>query len=830
MPLSETIFIIMALLTVAMIAAGFERRLPIPYTVILVIIGLLLSLLSEHINFLGVLGETHLTPDLVLFVFLPALVFESAFNLDARKLVQEILPVLALAIPALLISTALVGLGIWWSLGISPIVALLFGALISATDPVAVVSLFKELGAPQRLTVLVEGESLFNDATAIVIFHILLGLALSGNVHWSNAIFAVFEFLWVFFGGIMIGLLIGMIICELMWRLSLSGSGLIILSLVMAYTSFILAEHYLHVSGVMAVLTAALCLGYYGVSRLSKSDVGLLRETWEFLAMVFNSLLFLLVGLSEDAGALIENLDAILIAAILVLIARAVVLYPLVPMTTRLFSLPRVSLGERHVMWWGGLKGGLAIAIVLSIPFELPERQFLVHLTLGVVLFSLLINASTIRPLMARLGLSALSKDEQLELQRGLVDSEKNANGLLLRFSETGLLSAAAHQEIQTHFSEFIDSGSQTDQQIEQDARQVFLDALRIEFSELDKLNDIGLLPAWAYLDLRNTLQRDREYWMAWTDGDPLVPTGQAKNLFERIEQTVLGRLREHDWAADFLSRYQSHRLGHRLHHDIASILMCEAVLAKFQKHHDRNEFQSLVIEVYQTRLERRRNRLTDVESEFPTFYQRFETRLFERAALLSARKHLEHLSHGGQIGAKALNRISRNIEAALQTLPEQQNAVRELNAAELIQSVPLFAELSESVLEKLSKHAAQVTFLPKDVVIAEGEKGDALYIVIRGRVQILRRDQQGQHQKIAELDNGAFFGETALLGDHVRTATASALVPLTLLRLRQRDVLKLMKKDPEVASQLRAAFESRGLQAETIVNLDEKPNDNAIT
>jgi len=194
-PLSEAILIIMGLLTVAMLAAGVCRNLPIPYTVFLVIIGIVLGTFARNEESMSVLLDFQLTPDIVLFLFLPALLFESAFNLNARQLVRDLIPVLILAIPALLISTTFIAVGLWFFLEVPLTLALLFGALISATDPVAVISLFKELGAPERLTILVEGESLLNDATAIVVFKIILLFALSGAAFtWADAGGAVLDF------------------------------------------------------------------------------------------------------------------------------------------------------------------------------------------------------------------------------------------------------------------------------------------------------------------------------------------------------------------------------------------------------------------------------------------------------------------------------------------------------------------------------------------------------------------------------------------------------------------------------------------------------------
>ena len=252
MPLSETVLVLMALLATGIVASGLFRKLPIPYTVILVVIGMVLSQLSHVWHPLAPLHHFHLTPGLVLFIFLPALIFESGLNLNSRQLIKDIAPVMMLAVPALLFSTAAVGVGLWLVLPIDLNVALLFGALISATDPVAVIALFKELGTPERLTVLVEGESLLNDATAIVVVGILLGLSSTSGSALDLTGQAIGQFVLVFFGGALVGSLSGFAISWLMSKFAHETSAVLVLSMVLAYLSFVIAEHGLHVSGVSA--------------------------------------------------------------------------------------------------------------------------------------------------------------------------------------------------------------------------------------------------------------------------------------------------------------------------------------------------------------------------------------------------------------------------------------------------------------------------------------------------------------------------------------------------------------------------------------------------
>jgi CPA1 family monovalent cation:H+ antiporter len=577
-----------------------------------------------------------------------------------------------------------------------------------------------------------------------------------------------------------------------------------IMSIVVAYSSFVIAEHLLHVSGVMAVVASAITLGVLWVSRISQAATHVVRETWEVISLVSNSLLFLLVGLSVDMTGLLARIDIITVAIILVLLARAATIYSLVPATVKLFSLPQISMGERHIMWWGGLKGGLAIAIVLSVPTDLPGRDLLLNLTLGMVLFSLLINAPTIRPLIKKLGIDRLTEDERSELKQGLQDAGDKAAATLNLFYRNGLISRGTEQVVRKKTGELFTTDTPVIAK-EQGTRHLYITALRAEFNQLKYLHEIGLLQHYTYLDIRNNLQRDRERILAG-EGPGKSMESRTASLLSRIENALLKRMREHDWAAWLLARYQNARLSQNLERNIAGIMICAEVLNMLEKHTEMDiEQREQVAAIYRDRLARRKVRLSRIAEDFPEFYSRFETNLFTRVALAAARHYVGEEHHEGAIGAKAYVHIERAIHKAMSDLPPITNPAPRLAASELLGTVPLLQGLSESLLNQLADLAKPVTFLQGDVIIGEGEHGDALYIITHGVVSVFRNGNQ-----VAELRDGDFFGEMALLGDQVRTATVKAKISSTLLRLRRRDVMKFADNEPELKNRLEVAGRNR--------------------
>lgn len=800
MELSEIVLITAGLGLLALAARALCGRLSIPYTVFLVVLGILMGWAASGPLGLERVLAMQLTPEIVLFMFLPILIFESAFNLNARELVRSLVPILTLAIPALLLSSLVVGLGLSWLLGMELTAALLFGVLISATDPVAVVAFFKESGAPKRLTVLVEGESLFNDAVAIVLFNILLGFSLGDGLQWSALGYAGYEFLSVFFGGLLVGGVLGLLTCELFHLLREKPYTMMLVSLCLAYLTFAVAEHVLHVSGVMAVLAAAMTMSFVMLVRASQASGQAMIDTWELIAIAGNSLLFLLVGLSVDIGRLIHHLHLVVAAAVLVLLGRAAAVYLLLPLVTRLFALPSASTAERHIIWWGGLKGGLALAIALSVPHTLPSRDMIIDMTVGVVLFFLLVNGTTIQALLRHLGLDQVTREELAEQRHVLTVLRERGDVVLQRLHTANVLKEEA--EVRLRIRPVL--GTLESAPAATSVDDLRLPLLRIESLEYHALYDMGLLNTYTYLDLCNDIHTRREACLA---GRTAVSTERPNtSRFQRLERAVLRWLREVDIASGLLARYQDFRLSNAICKHIALILGYRRVLDSLTTSAAADAGLSAE---YDSRVEEQSNELRRLAKMFPDYYQRFVERLACRVALGAASNQLEDEHHRGLVGSRNYLSIDRRLQHNLHQLSTAYDVAHHMNAGELISEVPLFEGLPRAALKKLVDCARVMHFLENDEIIHTGEHGDAMYIIHSGRVGVYKQSDGAQY-RAGVLERGEFFGEIALLGDHVRTATVRAETPTTLLRLKRQDVLKTARGVPVLEQRLQKAGQAR--------------------
>lgn len=401
-------FLLLLLIAASLIWMA-ARKLRLPYTIALVFGGFLIDFfhlpIVEHLG--GGDSSGWLTPDIIFMVFLPGLLFEAGININVRTLLDNLKPILLVAVVGVVVATVVTGYAVSWVTQLPLAIALVYGALISATDPISVLALFKQLGVAKRLSVLVEGESLFNDGAAVVLFQILVAAAVTGQFSVGAGIV---KFLIVALGGAAVGLGLGYVVSRVTERID-DPQVEITLTTILAYGSFLLAEHFLHVSGVIATVAAGLMIGNFGakVGMSSRTRVAL-WSFWEYVGFVINSLIFLLIGIEVHIMDLVDYWQPIALAIGAVLIGRALAVYTVVPIANRM-SEP-ISRSWQHVMTWGGIHGGVSIALALSLRSDFPHRESIMAMTFGVVAFSIIVQGLTIPPFLRWLGIESGSESE----------------------------------------------------------------------------------------------------------------------------------------------------------------------------------------------------------------------------------------------------------------------------------------------------------------------------------------------------------------------------------------------------------------------------------
>ena len=382
------------LLLVASLVAMLSRRLHLPYSVGLVTAGVALALLPTG-------PQPPLSRELIFNILLPPLIFEAALQLEWRPFRRELPLTLVLAFLGVLIASAVVAAGMHFLLGWSLIGAALFGVLISATDPVSVIAAFKEMKVEPRLGMVVESESLLNDGAAAVLFAVLLAIAAGGATGPGTV---SLSFLWIVFGGIGAGVLVAGAVLLIAGRTE-DHLVEITLTTIAAYGSFLLAEHF-HTSGVLASLAAGLMVGNVGwMGSISDSGRGHVLSFWEYGAFLANSFVFILIGINEAQQPIGLVTVPALLAIGLVLLGRVAAVYPL----AALFSRSKLRLDSRyqHVLFWGGLRGALALALALALPTSIPEHREILMLAFAVVAFSIFVQGLTMPWLLRRFRLNS---------------------------------------------------------------------------------------------------------------------------------------------------------------------------------------------------------------------------------------------------------------------------------------------------------------------------------------------------------------------------------------------------------------------------------------
>ena len=662
---------ILVLLLVACLAAIAFKKINFPYTVGLVIIGLLLSFLARNFEILAVFNTFKLSEELILFIFVPPLIFESALNMDSRILLRNLPPVLVLAAPGLLISTAILGFLLSWLTPLTLGQALLFGSLISATDPVAVIALFKELGAPKQLAILVEGESLFNDATAIVTFNIILGIIAAGAVGTEALQQGAINFLVAFFGGIAVGAVFGYLMS---FTLNLAKDNSLLLSTlttITAYGAFLIAEEVFAVSPVMSVVSTGLVIGWYKSNRLEPEAREYVGEFWEYAAFLANSLIFLLVGITASSFQFFEQLSqtqslltSLGVTLLAILAARALVVFTLVPLVN-VFSQSKIPFSYQLVSYWGGLRGAVCLALALSIDPDFPNHDLIVILTLGVALFTLLIPGTTIGKLIQTLGLNRPSVLDQVGKVLAVLIAKREAlkrSNLLDTmdyFSTTTVenFKQTYQQQVAQAEKALRELGQQLNLSEEEVQQVVWSQALAVEQQIYRELGDQGFVSqsVLAKLTLMMNLKTDA------IQADQIPPEiSDVKSIEMRFGSFLLKFLEGSAWG----EKIESDLVSARYEYLTFMAYACEEVPQRLRQMiadtglSERDAMKNC-ISYYEQKRQKIIQEAQATVKDFPDLAIASQQKISDRVALIVQNESVEHLASQGIISKGVAGQIN---------------------------------------------------------------------------------------------------------------------------------------------------------------------------
>ncbi|NVK42521.1 MAG: cation:proton antiporter [Oceanospirillaceae bacterium] len=808
---------IIVLLLIAAATLAVTEKLRFPFTVALVLVGLVLAELGDsYPDTFGAFKELEISSGLILYVFLPTLVFESAFHLDARQLRRDLVPVLVLAVPGLLVSTFIIGGLMALVTPIPFVAALLLGAILSATDPVAVISLFKRLGAPRRLTVLVEGESLFNDATSIVLARVLVGILVAGVVSAESVVGGMLDFVVVFVGGLLVGWLMALLTGYLLTLVEGHHPIEITLTTILAYASFLVAEELLHVSGVMAAVAAALTFSGWGWIRVTPAVRVYLEHFWEYMAFIATALIFLMVGLKVELSSLLETMPLLVWVILGMLLSRLVVVFGLMPLVERMPGAQPVGMGYKAVIYWGGLRGAIALAIVLSLPaFEYSD--IFTSLVMGAVLFTLLVPALTIDRLVHRLALDRPSLADRFARVEGNLLAKRRAQSRIPELMAGGLFSGSIAQQLQLNsdremltIREELAQLRRAELNANEERRLLYLRGFAEEQALFIDMFNKGHLSESSYLRLRQQVALNLDTVRFQDELDSIQFSERRRTALDQLRLRWLGRFAA---MAGYLERLRIRQVAMDYEMSWGRYQSCGRVLERFDELVETESISARVAaevrDQYVGWYDLARSQLDQMAEQFPEFVSDMQERLGQRLILLAEVEAIDEQLERGTLPAGIAEALEHEMTQQLRALRGHEVKRLRVEPTELLRKVPFLREIPEAEFAGLAARMRSLTVAEGDDIITQGETGYSLYLIARGVVRVILAED-GKSRQLATLMAGDFCGEMALLHQAPRSATVRAVTPCSLYELRREDVLVAMQDYPSIRQALEKAARDR--------------------
>lgn len=816
---------VVALLFVVIgLSEPLAARLRLPFSVVLAALGVAIGmgaaffLRTELTDALNPVAEVILglpiRANVFLYVFLPTLLFQVTLGLNLRRMLDDWVPVLVLAVVAVVVATLSVGHALAWSSGLPLMACLLVGAIVSTTDPSAVVSIFRNIAAPRRLTRIIEGESLLNDAAAIALFGLFAGFV-TFNVPDPSLTEALLRFPWLLAGGVGTGWLLGRLAVGAMAAFARFELAQMSVSVALPYLAYIAAEQGMGASGVIGVVAAGFTVNLLGPGRLAPSNWARLRDVWALLAHWAGGLIFVLAALLIPR--LLDELrftDLKLIAVVTgaALGARMAILFLLLPLLTALRLSPRVELPYRVAILWGGLRGAVTLALALAVTESLfinaEVKRLVGILATGFTLFTLIVQGTTLRWLIGRLGLDRLSP-----LDAALADQ---VIAVALQTVREDVAKATASYELsrETVRAEAKSFGERLEAAVKQaedgadilDRDRITLGLIALAGAERDmilaRFRDQSLSPRLAERMLgdadrlieasrtegrtgwrraaRRSLGYDRAFRRAITLQEKLrLPAPLARRTADRFEILIMQRLMVRD-----------------LHGFIDG---------KIRRIHGRR-----VAELLHEMLERRGGEIAEaldgLRLQYPGYAEELERRFIRRTALRLEEREYDLLREDGLIGAELHTTLTAGIVAARARLDRRPRLDLAMRKTELLRRLPMFADLDPAATRRLARALITVHAEPGELLLGRNATPRSVMFIATGAAEV---ETAGQKHRLGP---GEMFGHMGMLGGRRLRSQVRALTHCTLVGLEETRFRDLLARSKALRSAVEHSAAKRGI------------------
>jgi Na+:H+ antiporter len=820
--LPSVLFTIATLLVVIGLLQPLGARLNLPGTVLLAGVGVLIGVgagfllrttLTDAFNGVAeLILDFPISSTEFLYIFLPILLFEAALMIDVRRVAEDAGAILLLAVVAVLVTTAVVGLALAPLVSVSLVACLLFAAIIATTDPSAVVGIFRDIGAPGRLSRLVEGESLLNDATAIAIFTVLLDSLMTRQDVGLGDGFVIF--LISASGGGLAGFVGGRVLMWIVPWLRDSRLAEMTLTLALPYLVYIFCERFTDFSGVVAVVTAGLVVSAMGRSRFSPESREFMHEVWAQLSFWAGSLVFILASMLVPRlmiGMQLYDLLLIGVAALAALLARALVLFGILPLLSAVGIGQRVSQPYKIVILWGAMRGAVTLALALAVTENRaldPEVQrFVAILATGFVLFTLLVNATTMRFLIRLLKLDRLSPLDQALRQQVLALSLTNVRDAIATTAEEYQIASGPTEDVHEPYEQRIAdaAGHNTFDTDIADRDRIKLGVIALANRERELIT--------GHFRERSVSRRTAEQLLVGIESliDGARSNGRIGYNRAVRKQLAFGPL--------FRIAHLLHRrlgidgpLALRLSDRFERLLVSRMVIDELTRFIDHKlalvlgpRVAELLREVTGQRHDATTKSLDALRLQYPSYADDLERRFLVRLALRLEGGEYQTMFDEGLIGQELYNDLRREVAERGSRALGRPHLDLGLNTADLIQQVPIFADLSADQLDKIGALLRPRVAVPGERLVRRGERGTVMFFMSSGAAEVSLPDHK------IRLGRGDFFGEMALLDPRRRRgADVTALSYCQLLILRDEDLRTLFATEPGIREKIRQIARDR--------------------